>query len=95
MDAPLLEMRDISKHFPGVLALDHVSFDPRERVVLRRERVAARGELRIDRRLTRRLGAHRQAVAARSVVQDAEHVAACLGDRRREGAGAVALQQRR
>src|SRR5438105_3348637 len=29
MDAPLLEMRDISKHFPGVLALDHVSFDLR------------------------------------------------------------------
>jgi len=28
-DAPLLEMRDITKHFPGVLALDHVSFDLR------------------------------------------------------------------
>src|SRR5258708_29078668 len=27
MTASLLEMRDISKRFPGVLALDHVSFD--------------------------------------------------------------------
>jgi D-xylose transport system ATP-binding protein len=27
--APLLEMRDITKHFPGVRALDHVSFDLR------------------------------------------------------------------
>lgn len=27
MSAPLLEMRNISKRFPGVLALDHVSFD--------------------------------------------------------------------
>jgi D-xylose transport system ATP-binding protein len=29
MSAPLLEMRDISKTFPGVRALDHVSFDLR------------------------------------------------------------------
>src|SRR5207248_4808925 len=29
MDAPLLEMHDITKHFPGVLALDQVSFDLR------------------------------------------------------------------
>ena len=27
--APVLEMRDITKRFPGVLALDHVSFDLR------------------------------------------------------------------
>ncbi|HEX9163127.1 MAG TPA: ATP-binding cassette domain-containing protein, partial [Thermoanaerobaculia bacterium] len=29
MTAPLLEMRNISKSFPGVLALDRVSFDLR------------------------------------------------------------------
>ena len=26
-DKPILEMKEITKRFPGVLALDHVSFD--------------------------------------------------------------------